>query len=806
MGTILEVFCNRGDKMNEKTLNALEYNKIIQLLVDRAQSTLGKNKVKEIVPLTNLDDIEYLQRQTQEALTILIKKGQPPLYGINSIIPEVKRVEIGGSLTPKGLIKISDSLRVSRSLKAFMKESKEDKLSKYPILEGLVEELKINKYLEDQINNAIISENEISDNASATLKTIRRQINNKNESVKDKLNSLINSQSHKKYLQDSIVTMREGRYVVPVKQENKASIPGVVHDMSGSGATVFIEPMTVVNLNNELRELEVKEKDEIQRILRELSNLVGEDLEGILKNQSILQEIDYIFAKGKLALDMNATKPILNEDGYINIKKGRHPLLKEKEVVPIDVYLGKEFNSLIITGPNTGGKTVSLKTVGLLTLMAQSGIHIPADFNSQVGVFNQIFADIGDEQSIEQSLSTFSSHMVNIVDILEKVKYNSLLLFDELGAGTDPTEGAALAMSILDHLLKLNVRTIATTHYSQLKLYALTTEGVNNASVEFDVETLSPTYKLLIGVPGKSNAFEISSRLGLQDYIIDYARELISKENIEFEDVLQVMEKDRLAVEENRRESEKYKEELEKLKENLSNEKQKTKEIRDKTLNKAKEEARDILRRAKNDADYLLGELRDISTEIGKERNRKIEETKNELRSKLDDSERELSNEILNVKSNKPPKNLKKGETVELLTFNQKGTVIDPPDENGNVMIQVGIMKINANVLTLKRATSDAKEKAHVSTKKIMSSKSKNIKSEIDLRGRNLDEAFLEVDKYLDDAYLAGLKEISIIHGKGTGVLRTGIQGYLKNHRNVKSHRLGVIGEGGDGVTIVEMK
>ncbi|HZK33529.1 MAG TPA: endonuclease MutS2 [Tissierellaceae bacterium] len=792
--------------MNEKTLKALEYNKIIKLLIDKAESTLGKAKVKEVLPLTNKEDIEFLQRQTEEALKILLKKGNPPLFGINSVAPEVRRVEIGGSLTPGGLIKISDSLRVSRSLKTFMKGLKDDKVSNFPIIEGLIDNLKINKHLEDEINNAIISENEISDNASSALRSIRRQIINKNNSVKDKLNALITSQSHKKYLQDSIVTIREGRYVVPVKQENKGSIPGVVHDMSSSGATVFVEPMAVVRLNNELRELEVKEREEIERILKVLSNLVGEDAEGILENQNILQEIDFIFAKGKLALDMNATKPVLNEDGYINIKKARHPLLKEKEVVPVDVYIGKDFNSLVITGPNTGGKTVTLKTVGLLTLMAQSGIHIPADFNSQIGVFNQVFADIGDEQSIEQSLSTFSSHMVNIVDILDKVEYNSLLLFDELGAGTDPTEGAALAMSILDHLLKLNVRVIATTHYSQLKLYALTTEGVNNASVEFDVETLSPTFKVLIGVPGKSNAFEISSRLGLQDYIIDYARELISKENVEFEDVLQVMEEDRLKAERNRQESERNKLEIEKLRESLSKEKNKVEGMREKILSKAKEEARDILRKAKDDADHLVGELREISSEIERDRNRKIEETRDKLKTELEKSERQVSSEVLNVKSSKPPKNLKEGETVEVLTFNQKGTVIDGPDENGNVRIQVGIMKINAHISTLKRATSDATEKAHVSTKKIMSSKSRDIKTEIDLRGKNLDEAFLELDKYIDDAYLAGLKQINIIHGKGTGVLRTGIQGYLKTHRNVKSHRLGVIGEGGDGVTIVEMK
>ncbi len=792
--------------MKEKTLKTLEYYKIVELLLEKAESSLGKDRIREIKPLTELEEIEALQKQTEEAYSLLIKRGSPPLYGIHSIAPEIRRAEIGGTLSPGGLLKISDSLRVSRGLKNFIKETKEDKVSEHPIIEDLVEGLRVFKHIEDEINNAIISENEISDNASSTLKSIRRQISNKNEAVKDKLNSIIGSQAYKKYLQDSIVTIREGRYVIPVKQENRSHVPGLVHDMSSSGATLFVEPMAIVNLNNELRELELKEREEIERILKMLSNLVAEETESILNNQKILQELDFIFAKGKLALSMKGTRPILNEKGYINIKKGRHPLLSVAKIVPIDVYLGKDFNSLIITGPNTGGKTVTLKTVGLLTLMAQSGLHIPADFNSEIAVFNQVFADIGDEQSIEQSLSTFSSHMVNIVDILANVEYNSLILFDELGAGTDPTEGAALAMSILDHLLKLNVRTIATTHYSQLKLYALTTEGVKNASVEFDVETLSPTYKLLIGVPGKSNAFEISKRLGLKEYIIDYARNLISQENVEFEDVLQAMEKDRLVTEANRQEAERYRLEAEKLREELENEKNKTKEMRDKILQKAKEEARNILRLAKEDADDIVGELRNISSEIEKDRNKKIQEAQDKLKAKLNKAEGEISQGVLNVKSNKPPKNLKVGETVEVLTFNQKGTVLDEPDENGNVRLQVGIMKINAHISTLRRAVAEDEEKSPVKLKKITSSKSKEIRAEIDLRGKNLDEAFLELDKYLDDAYIAGLKEINIIHGKGTGVLRDGIKSYLRSHRHVRTSRLGVYGEGGDGVTIVEMK
>ena len=792
--------------MNEKTIKALEYKKIIHMISERAESELGRKKVNEIFPLTDIDEIQHLQNQTEEAFSIILKKGNPPLFGINNILPEVKRAELGGSLTPGGLLRVSDILRVSRGLKKFFKEIKENEEHIYPIIESLIENLNINKNIEDEINNAIVSENEISDNASRQLRNIRRKMISKNEAVKDKLNSLISSQSQKKYLQDSIVTMREGRYVVPVKQENRGSVPGIVHDMSSSGATVFVEPIAVVELNNELRELELEEREEIEKILSELSMLVAEDAEGIKNNQSILQELDFVFAKGKVALSMNATKPILNSKGYINIKKARHPLLKEKEVVPIDAYLGDEFKSLIITGPNTGGKTVTLKTVGLLTLMAQSGIHIPADFNSEIAVFDQVFADIGDEQSIEQSLSTFSSHMVNIVDILEKVKDNSLVLFDELGAGTDPTEGAALAMSILDHLLNMNSRTIATTHYSQLKLYALTTEGVTNGSVEFDVETLSPTYKLLIGVPGKSNAFEISSRLGLQDYIIENARDLVSKENIEFEDVLQAMEKDRVTAEENRLESERDRLEIENLRRELSSEKEKAKSMRDKIISEAKEEARNIFKNAKDDADSLIRDLRDISSEIEKDRNKKIQETQDKLKSKLSETQGYITNEILNVKSKKPPKNLKVGETVELLTFNQVGTVISKPDDDGDVMVQVGIMKINANLNTLRRTDTKVEEKVSVSTKKIMKSKSKDIKSEIDLRGRNIEEAIMEIDKYMDDAYLAGLNEISIIHGKGTGALRKGVQEYLKGHRYVKKSRLGGMGEGGDGVTIVEIK
>ncbi len=792
--------------MEAKTYKVLEYDKIIKMLVEKAESQLGKNMAKNLKASSDINEVEYMQRETQEALGLLINKGNPPLYGIYDISHELNMAEIGGMLSPHSLLKISDSLRVSRNLKGYIKELKEQGKEDYPIIHGLIMDLKTFKSIEDEINNAIIGEDEISDNASSALRSIRRQIMNKNESVKNKLNSITSSSKYKKYLQDSIVTVRDGRYVVPIKQEYKSYFPGIVHDQSSSGATLFVEPMAVVELNNELRELEIKEREEIENILRRLSNLVAEESQAIKNNQQILQRLDFIFAKGKLALAMNATKPNLNDKGYINIKQGRHPLLKVDKVVPIDIYIGKDFNTLVITGPNTGGKTVTLKTVGLLTLMGQSGLHIPADFDSEIGVFDQVFADIGDEQSIEQSLSTFSSHMTNIVNILEKVDENSLVLFDELGAGTDPTEGAALAMSILEHLLARGIRTIATTHYSQLKIYALTTEGVKNASVEFDVDTLSPTYRLLIGVPGKSNAFEISKRLGLPDYIIDYAKTLVSKESVEFEDVLQAIDKDRKIIEKNRFEAEKLKYEVEKLKEELNREKEKTKETKEKIILQAKEEARSILRDAKEEADKIIGELRQISHEIDREKARKIQKSQESLRLQLNKVEQSISNDVLNVKSNKPPKNLKVGDAVEVLSLNQKGTVLEAPDEDGNVLVQVGIMKVNVHISTLKRTELEEQDEGRISAKNIIKTKSANVQNEIDLRGKNLDEALLDLDKYIDDVYLAGIKKAYIIHGKGTGVLRSGINSYLKGHRHVKSSRLGKFNEGGDGVTVIELK
>jgi DNA mismatch repair protein MutS2 len=791
--------------MDVKTLRVLEFNKIKDLLAEKTVSDMARELATELSYINNQQRVEFLQNETEEALSLLLKRGAPPIYGLYPLKKDVKRAELGGMLHPGSLLKIKESLRTARAFKNYLKATVDESDINYPIIQEMTQDLSAYKSIEDEIENAIISENEIADNASSLLKSIRRQIRIKNDAVRDKLNSMISSQTYKKYLQDSIVTMRQGRYVLPVKNENRANVSGLVHDMSSSGATAFIEPMAVVELNNQLKEMEIQENDEIERILLYLSGLVANEAQGIKNNEILLTRLDFVFAKGKLALDMNASKPVFNTRGYINIKNARHPLLG-KNVVPISVYLGKDFNTLIITGPNTGGKTVTLKTVGLLTIMGQSGLHIPADYNSELAVFDKVYADIGDEQSIEQSLSTFSSHMTNIVSILEKVKENSLVLFDELGAGTDPTEGAALAMSILDNLKEKNIRTIATTHYSQLKIYALTNDKVRNAAVEFDVETLSPTYKLLIGVPGKSNAFEISKRLGLTDHIIDEARSLISKENIAFEDVLQALDLDRRTAEENKLESQRIKLEIDRLKKDLQNEKSKISDLREKTIQKAKEEAKRILRDAKDNAELIIDEIRDISQNIDKDSSRRLQQAQEMLKKEVDKRDSEASGGLINIKVKKPPKDLKPGETVELLSLNQRGSVITAPDEKGNVEVQVGIMKVNVALSSLRRTDLKEKDINIAKTKSISSRKSKSIKQEVDLRGLNIEEGIFETDKYLDDAYISGLKEVYIIHGKGTGVLREGIKSFLKTHKHVKSIRTGKYGEGGDGVTVAELK
>ena len=792
--------------MNAKTLRVLEYGKIIEKLRKSTESSLGESLVNELKPSIDYAEVSHLQEETDEAVKLLLRRGSPPLGGIHDVLSETKRAELGGILSPGGLLKIADTLRAARKIKGFLKQSKDENNIVLPILENTIDCLSTYKEIEDSIFNAIISEEELSDNASPTLSNIRRQIKSKNDGIRTKLNSIINSQDNKKYLQDSLITIREGRFVVPVKQEARSSFPGLIHDQSSSGATLFIEPMAVVNLNNELKELKLNEKQEIERILTELSGLVSVETEGIKENQKILSKIDFIFAKAKLSLAMNGSKPLINSEGYINIKKGRHPLLDAKEVVPTDIYLGKDFTTLLITGPNTGGKTVTLKTVGLFSLMTQSGLQIPADSGSETAVFDSIYADIGDEQSIEQNLSTFSSHMTNIVDILENVESNSLVLFDELGAGTDPTEGAALAMSILDYLYGRRIRTVATTHYSELKVYALTTEGIENASVEFDVETLSPTYKLLIGVPGKSNAFEISRKLGLQNFIIDSAKQFMSSDNIEFEDVLAKIERDRTEIEKSKSDTLRLEEQADRFKTELQEKIEKLENSRENVLRNAREQAREELVKARDQSQEILSELKNISSDIEKETQDRLTQAKNKLKGSLDDVEGKLSEKILSKKSSKPLENVKVGEDVRILSLNQNGVVVSPPDSDGNIVVQVGIMKVTVPIDTIERAKSEGKAKTQKSAKAVMKNKSRDVKSEIDLRGKDLEEASYEVDKYLDDAYLSGLKEVSIIHGKGTGVLRKGIGQMLKSHRHVRTSRLGGFREGGDGVTIVEIK
>ncbi|RVU54750.1 endonuclease MutS2 [Anaerosphaera multitolerans] len=790
------------DNLVEKSKRVLEFDKILDRLNSIIVSDLGRAKASEELLSTDINEINRRLDETSEASSIIIKKGEPPLFGIYPMRDYMRRVKIGGSLSPGALIKISDFLRVSRYLKKYF--NFEEGAENFPLLEQLATSLNTFKSVEDEINNAIISENEISDNASSKLASIRRQILKKKDAIRDKLNSIVTSDSERQYLQDSIVTIREGRYVVPVKQENKSKVKGLVHDVSSSGQTVYVEPMAVVNLNNELKTLQAEERDEIEKILLRLSELVADIGYQVEANEEILKELDFIFAKGKLSIELKGNRPILNDRCYINLKEARHPLLNVEKVVPIDIYLGDEFTSLIVTGPNTGGKTVTLKTLGLLTLMVQYGLHIPAQESSEMGIFEEVLADIGDEQSIEQSLSTFSSHMVNIVEILKRANEKSLVLFDELGAGTDPTEGAALARAIMDYMLQRKIRTVSTTHYNQLKIYALTVDGVANASMEFNVDTLSPTYKLLIGVPGKSNAFEISKRLGLSDEIIDYARDLISEDNIEFENVLQSIEEDRSKIEEHKLRAEQSQMELELKNEELKKEIEKVKAQRDKVLRDAKQEAKKMLNQVRGEIDLIIEEINEIKAELTTEQARRLQQAQDLFR----DNIKKVSDdgyEIKLEKAKKPVKDLKIGDSVKSVSLNVEGVVLELPDNDDNVLVQMGMMKMKLPKNTLVYSDK-SEEKSKSKVKRIIDTKSRFIKSEIDVRGKNFDEAKVIVDKYVDDAYLSGIKSVRIIHGKGTGVLRDKLQQDLRKNKNVKSVKDANYNEGGMGVSIVELK
>ena len=792
--------------MDNKSLKVLEFNKVINLLEEKASSSLGLKYINELTPSSKYEEVKAMLQETSEAQGILIKRGHVNLGGIQDISDSAKRAEIGATLDPSSLLKVADTLRAARNLKRSLSSESEEEFN-YPMIQSLAESLYVHRDVEDEINNAIASEIEISDNASPTLRSIRRGILQKNQSIRSKLNSIISSTTYQKYLQDAIISVRGDRFVVPVKAEYRSQVSGIIHDQSSSGATLFIEPMSIVEMNNELRKLKLDEQEEIERILASLSKMVGEIAKDLISNQVILGKLDFAFAKGKLSISMKAIEPALNKEKHINIKNGRHPLLDVDKVVPNNIYLGEDFDTLVITGPNTGGKTVTIKTVGLFALMTQSGLHIPADYGSSMCVYDNIFADIGDEQSIEQSLSTFSSHMTKIVDILNEVTSDSLVIFDELGAGTDPVEGAALAIAILEDVNMAGAKCIATTHYSELKNYALTKDRVENAAVEFDINTLSPTYKLLIGVPGKSNAFEISRKLGLRDYIIDRAKEFINTDNIELEDVLQNVEKNRIKAEEERAEAEQLKKEIEEIKAEYDRKLEKLTISKDKMMEKARSEAFAITRQAKEEADRILKELRSMEMEMAsKEKNKKIEALRKEISDSMGNLQPSVKSMIVPKVSNKEINNLKVGDEVKVITLNQEGSVVSVDAKKKEAVVQMGIMKMTLPFKALQIAKKDKKSIVTKSTRKIISAKSGKVKSEVDLRGMNLEEAIIEVDKYLDDACVAGLETVTIIHGVGTGVLKKGIQEILKKNKHVKSQRPGQYGEGGMGVTIVEMK
>lgn len=786
--------------MNNKALRVLEFNKIIDMLRQCAASEMGKAIVDNLLPSTDINEITLNQKETSEAVSMILKKGSLGLGGLRPVEEYIKRVNVSGVLNIEELIHIGDFLRVSRRAKDYAKsESKNDS---FPLLEPQFDSIETVNDLEREIERCIPSPSEIADDASRTLREIRRNIRIANDRIKEQLNSIIHSNTYKNMLQEAVITIRNERYCVPIKQEYKNAFSGLIHDQSATGATVFIEPISVVQLNNKIKELHNNEKTEIERILALLSAKVADNSEVILSNADILAHIDFVFAKAELSIKMKGVEPKFNNSGYVNIKKARHPLLDSKTVVPTDIYIGKKFNTLLITGPNTGGKTVSLKTLGLFTLMGQAGLHISAFDNSELAVFDNVFADIGDEQSIEQSLSTFSSHMTNIVRILDSVTPDSLVLLDELGAGTDPTEGAALAISIIKYLHDLGVRTAVTTHYSELKVFALTTEGIENASCEFDVETLRPTYRLLIGVPGKSNAFAISQRLGLPEYIINEAKEVLSHEDLRFEDVITDLEISRKALVIEQEKAEEYRKEAQRLKSETEKQRNKLEEQREKIIRQANEKARSLISDAKDEADAIIKEMRKLQKDgINTQA---LEEQRAKLKDKMNKVESKLSAKA----EHKVPKTLVKGDRVKIHSLNQTGIVSVPPNKNGDVKVKAGIMTITVNIKDLSLDTSE--EQLTYEPKKfatnISRKKRSNVSAEVDLRGMLALEAIDKLDKYLDDVYLAGVSPVTIIHGKGTGALRKAVHEYLRGNPRVKGYRLGQYGEGEAGVTIVEMK
>ena len=795
----------------KKVLKILEFDKILERLQGYTESEAVKKRIYRLEPFSEKADAERAQKETTEAMSTLLKLGSPPVnLAVADSRGSAKRAEQGGTLTARELMDISRLLYVARRMKSYLGETSEE----CAVLRDISERLLTAKALEDKINAAIISEEEIADDASAELSAIRRRMKNLNGKIKDTLNGMIHSQHYKKFLQDPIVTMRSDRYVIPVRAEYKSEVPGIVHDTSSTGLTMFIEPMSVVNSNNEIRDLRNKEQQEIERILAELSALTAENSHEIFVDFKCITELDFIFAKGRLSLDMNAAEPKLNDEGIINFKKARHPLIDKDKVVANDISLGGGTDTIVVTGPNTGGKTVTLKTVGLLSIMAASGLHIPAAEGSDAAVFSKIYADIGDEQSIEQSLSTFSSHMTNTVKILRGVDNRTLALFDELGAGTDPTEGAALAIAILEHLRSCGAETVATTHYSELKLFALTTDGVQNASCEFDVATLQPTYKLLIGVPGKSNAFAISRRLGLRGDIIDRANAILSDEDIKFEDVITDLEQARAAARRDAEENERMKRELTELRNKLEEDRIKLKENKSRILEEAHREAKILVMDAKSEANEIIRDLEKMRQQGIK--SGALEDKTSKAREKLRQREESIDEKMRRAAKPKqtivePPKNLKPGELVKIVDLNQEATVIKPPDKSGNVRVEAGIIKMDVHVSNLRRVDTDKKKQKELAERYVKStrafeSKTKNVSTEVDVRGQYPEEAWANTEKFLDDCYLAGISPVRIVHGKGTGVLKKHIRDMLRRHRYVASFRPGRFGEGEDGVTVVELK
>lgn len=791
--------------MNQKALKVLEYDKIIQLLAEQATSDAGKKRCLELVPMTDKQLITDAQAQTADALSRIYRKGSISFGGLKDPGFQMKRLEIGGCLNAAELLSICTLLEITRRAKAYSRENHDDLPA--DSLDVLFAGLEPLTPLLEEIRRCIPAEDEISDDASPALHSVRRTIRNINDKIHGAMNNLLNSSTTRSYLQDAVITMRNGRYCLPVKAEYKGQVPGMIHDQSSTGSTLFIEPMSVVKLNNDLKEAFLKEQEAIEAVLAELSNLTAQYAAYLLDNYRILADLDFIFAKANLAKIQNGMAPIFNTEGRIRIRQGRHPLLDPKKVVPIDVHLGDTFHLLIITGPNTGGKTVSLKTVGLFTLMGQAGLHIPAKDRSELAIFDDVYADIGDEQSIEQSLSTFSSHMTNIVSILKHATPQSLVLFDELCAGTDPDEGAALAISILDRLRQDGIRTMATTHYSEIKLYALSTTGVENACCEFSVQTLSPTYRLLIGIPGKSNAFAISSKIGLPADLIEDAKTRITKENENFEDVIADLEQSRLTIEKEQAEINRYKEEAASLKKQLEEKQERLNRSRDRVLQEANQQAAAILKEAKDLADETIRNFHKYGkTHMDASA---MEKDREKIRKKMAKAQSKSSIQKKEQINHNVPKKLRLGDSVKILSMNLKGTVHTLPDAKGNLFVQAGILRYQTNIRDLILVNDDATPAVHntkTSAGKLKMSKSLSVSPEINLIGKTVDEALMELDKYLDDAYLAHLKSVRIVHGKGTGALRKAVQGHLKRQKYVKAFHLGEFGEGDAGVTIAEFE